>query len=236
MRYSHPVCADVTTLVLLITGATASVAVAQDLFSPIGEGPYSWDSYEEFAAEHDYSGQTLQITGASTGDDKIKLDNIFAYFAEATGADVLYSGSDSFEQDIVISLEAGSPPDIAMFPQPGPRQRPCPHRATSSRSARSSGSTSRRISRPVHPGPILRHSRGRTARSISTARSSARTSSRSCGTRPRPSTRRATKSPRRWRNSRRSPIRSSRTAGRRGASASAPGRRPAGPRPTGSRT
>jgi alpha-glucoside transport system substrate-binding protein len=97
----------------------AGGAVAQDLFVPIGEGPFSWDSYEAFAAEHDYTGETLQITGASTGDDKIKLDNIFAYFAEATGAEILYSGSDSFEQDIVISIEAGSPPDIAMFPQPG---------------------------------------------------------------------------------------------------------------------
>jgi alpha-glucoside transport system substrate-binding protein len=30
-----------------------------------------------------------------------------------------YSGSDSFEQQIVIDAEAGSPPNIAVFPQPG---------------------------------------------------------------------------------------------------------------------
>jgi alpha-glucoside transport system substrate-binding protein len=109
----------VSPMALALAIFAPAVAPAQDLFAEIGEGPFTWESYEAFAAEHDYAGETLQITGASTGDDKIKLDNVFAYFEEATGADVAYSGSDSFEQDIVISIEAGSPPHIAMFPQPG---------------------------------------------------------------------------------------------------------------------
>ncbi|MEP2424414.1 MAG: ABC transporter substrate-binding protein, partial [Tateyamaria sp.] len=37
----------------------------------------------------------------------------------ATGAQVNYSGSDSFEQDIVISARSGSAPNLAVFPQPG---------------------------------------------------------------------------------------------------------------------
>jgi alpha-glucoside transport system substrate-binding protein len=44
---------------------------------------------------------------------------LLAYFAEATGADVRYVGSDSFEQQIVVDAEAGSAPNIAVFPQPG---------------------------------------------------------------------------------------------------------------------
>jgi alpha-glucoside transport system substrate-binding protein len=44
---------------------------------------------------------------------------MIAYFEAATGADVQYAGSDSFEQQIVIDAEAGSPPNIAVFPQPG---------------------------------------------------------------------------------------------------------------------
>lgn len=47
------------------------------------------------------------------------LNNALAYFEEATGADVIYTGSDSFEQQIVIDAEAGSAPNIAVFPQPG---------------------------------------------------------------------------------------------------------------------
>jgi alpha-glucoside transport system substrate-binding protein len=104
--------------IALQVAATAAFADQHLLFAP-GEGPFSWDSYEAFATEYDFPGERLQISGASTGEDKVKLENLFAYFAEATGAEVQLSGSESFEQDIVISVQAGSPPDIAMFPQPG---------------------------------------------------------------------------------------------------------------------
>ncbi len=95
-------------------------AFAQDaLIVPIGEGIYNWESYEAFAAENDFRGERLTVTGASTGPDADRLRNLFAYFTEATGAEVALSGSESFEQDIVISAQAGSAPNIAMFPQPG---------------------------------------------------------------------------------------------------------------------
>ena len=61
----------------------------------------------------------MEITGPWTGNEKEKVDQVFRYFEEATGADVNYSGSDSFEQDIVISTRAGSAPNLAVFPQPG---------------------------------------------------------------------------------------------------------------------
>ena len=99
--------------------ALAAPAAAQDLIFPIGEGPFSWDVYRAFADAHDFSGEALSLTGASTGEDGRRLENLYAYFEEATGADLQYTGSDSFEQDIVISAQAGSPPDIVNFPQPG---------------------------------------------------------------------------------------------------------------------
>ena len=104
---------------LLAGAALAAPATAQDLMFPIGEGPFSWDSFEAFAAEHDYSGETLNLTGASTGQDGNRLEALYDYFAEATGARYVYTGSDGFEQDIVIAAQAGSLPDIASFPQPG---------------------------------------------------------------------------------------------------------------------
>jgi alpha-glucoside transport system substrate-binding protein len=103
---------------MLCLGAGAASAQG-DLMIPIGEGVYDWESYEAFAAENDFTGERLTITGAGTGEDATRQENVFAYFAEATGADVSYSGSDSFEQDIVISVTAGTPPNIALFPQPG---------------------------------------------------------------------------------------------------------------------
>jgi alpha-glucoside transport system substrate-binding protein len=103
-----------------LSAAVATTATAQGelIFTP-GEGPFSWEAYEAFAAEHSHEGETLEILGASTGEDKAKLENLYAYFEAATGAEVTLSGSDSFEQDIVISAQAGTLPDIASFPQPG---------------------------------------------------------------------------------------------------------------------
>lgn len=85
----------------------------------VGEGDFTWDSYTAFADTYDLSGQTVEITGAWTGNEKEKVDAVFDYFEAATGATVNYSGSDSFEQDIVISAQSGSAPNLAAFPQPG---------------------------------------------------------------------------------------------------------------------
>lgn len=108
---------------LLATSAVmvfhAQFSLAQDLQYTIGEGPFSWDSYQAIADAYDFSGQTLDVLGASTGKDKDNLQALFAYFEAATGASVNLSGSDSFEQDVVIAAQSGTFPDIAMFPQPG---------------------------------------------------------------------------------------------------------------------
>ncbi len=97
----------------------AGPAAAQDLLYPVGERPFSWDAYQAFDDRYQFDGETLDILGASTGRDKEKLENLFAYFEAATGATVNLSGSDSFEQDIVIAAQSDTLPDIAMFPQPG---------------------------------------------------------------------------------------------------------------------
>ena len=97
----------------------SGAATAQDFVFPVGEGGFNWESYESFAAAHDYSGQTLNIFGPWRGDDQALAESIWAYFAAATGASVNYSSSETYEQQIVIDTEAGSPPDIAVLPQPG---------------------------------------------------------------------------------------------------------------------
>lgn len=102
---------------LALMGSTA-LADGHLPFAP-GEGAFTWDSFTAFAEANDFSGQTVTITGPWTGNEKEKFDAVVAYFAEATGATVNYSGSDSFEQDIVVSARAGSAPNLAVFPQPG---------------------------------------------------------------------------------------------------------------------
>ncbi|MDJ1018302.1 MAG: ABC transporter substrate-binding protein [Paracoccaceae bacterium] len=88
-------------------------------FAP-GDGDFSWDSYNEWAASApDLSGQTVTITGPWLQPEDGVFRSVIAYFADATGAEVVYTGSDSFEQQIVIDAEAGAAPNVAVFPQPG---------------------------------------------------------------------------------------------------------------------
>ena len=65
------------------------------------------------------NGQTVSIAGPWLTADEDNFEAVLSYFEKATGAKVEYAGSDSFEQQIVIDIKAGSPPNIAAFPQPG---------------------------------------------------------------------------------------------------------------------
>jgi len=67
----------------------------------------------------DLSGETITVFGPWLGADKDHIEAVLAPFEEATGADVKYAGSDSFEQQIVIDVQAGSAPNVSIFPQPG---------------------------------------------------------------------------------------------------------------------
>ena len=99
--------------------ATSATAGGHLAFAP-GEGDFSWDSYNAWAeTAPDLSGQTVTITGPWLQPEDGVFRSVLAYFADATGAEVIYTGSDSFEQQIVIDAEAGAAPNIAVFPQPG---------------------------------------------------------------------------------------------------------------------
>ncbi|WP_371822251.1 ABC transporter substrate-binding protein [Paracoccus sp. C2R09] len=98
----------------------AGTAQAQLVIEPGSDDRIDWDSLEEFKAAHpDLEGESFDILGPWLGGDQELFSSVIAYFNEATGARANYSGSDSFEQQIVIDSEAGSPPDVAVFPQPG---------------------------------------------------------------------------------------------------------------------
>ena len=111
MKYS--LLAGAATLAL-----TSGMAHAQMPFA-MGEGDFNWDSYNAFAEEYDLEGQTLTITGPWIGDDKDLVDTVIAYFEEATGAAVEYSGSDAFESEIRRASQTGGLPNMAVIPQPG---------------------------------------------------------------------------------------------------------------------
>ncbi|GGH28536.1 maltose-binding protein /trehalose-binding protein /sucrose-binding protein [Cribrihabitans marinus] len=63
--------------------------------------------------------ESLTVFGPWLGPDQANVETVLADFAEKSGHDVAYVGSDSFEQQIRIDAEAGSAPNVAVFPQPG---------------------------------------------------------------------------------------------------------------------
>lgn len=107
-----------TSAAIVALSSAAAFADGHLAFGTDG-GDFTWGSYNDFAAATDLSGQSLTITGPWTGAEKEKVEKIIAYFNDATGAVASYSGSDSFEQDIVVSARSGSAPNLAVFPQPG---------------------------------------------------------------------------------------------------------------------
>ncbi|MEO1397948.1 MAG: ABC transporter substrate-binding protein, partial [Pseudomonadota bacterium] len=89
-------------------------------FAPGEDAKFSWASYDTYkASAPDLKGQDLSVFGPWTGAEKDNFGALLAYFNAATGANATYAGSDSFEQQIVIDAEAGSAPNISVFPQPG---------------------------------------------------------------------------------------------------------------------
>ncbi len=99
----------------------ASAANGADLkFKPGEDSRFNWASYDAFKAAHsDLKGESVSIFGPWRGDDETLFTSVLAYFIEATGIDVKYSSSENYEQQIVIDTQAGSPPNIAILPQPG---------------------------------------------------------------------------------------------------------------------
>lgn len=72
--------------------------------------------YEEFG---DLDGTAVSLyTSILPPEDQPYID-AFVPFEECTGVDVTYEGSGEFEAQLLVRTQAGNPPDIALFPQPG---------------------------------------------------------------------------------------------------------------------
>jgi alpha-glucoside transport system substrate-binding protein len=108
---------------LLVSAAalalSAGGALAQELKFPVGEGAFNWDSFAAFDAANNLEGQSLTIFGPWRGEDQVLVESMLAYYTAATGVTVSYSSSEGYEQQLIIDAEAGSPPDVAVLPQPG---------------------------------------------------------------------------------------------------------------------
>ena len=65
------------------------------------------------------SAEQVTVFGPWLGPDQENVEAVLAVFAEQSGHDVRYVGSDSFEQQVLVDAEAGSAANVSVFPQPG---------------------------------------------------------------------------------------------------------------------
>ncbi len=108
---------------LLLGAALAALAVAAPAsaelkFKPGEDSKFHWENFEDLK-KVDLKGETLSIFGPWRGEDEALVRSVLDYFIEATGVTINYSSSENYEQQIVIDTQAGSPPNIAILPQPG---------------------------------------------------------------------------------------------------------------------
>ena len=64
---------------------------------------------------------TVIVAGAGTGIEGDATQQIYDTYVNDAQEEftATYSGSDGFEQEVILQIEGGTPPDIAAFPQPG---------------------------------------------------------------------------------------------------------------------
>ena len=108
---------------LLLGAALAAIfvttpALAELKYKPGEDAKFTWANLDELK-KVDLKGETLTIFGPWRGDDETHVQVVLEYFREATGADVKYSSSENYEQQVVIDTQAGSPANISILPQPG---------------------------------------------------------------------------------------------------------------------
>ncbi len=99
--------------------ASASEGEAEE--PVMAEGPFAAipGGFLEQALNGDFDGMVVTVDGPFADADVVRFDKSMAPFEEATGIDVQYIGGKEFETTISVRVDAGDPPDIADFPQPG---------------------------------------------------------------------------------------------------------------------
>lgn len=70
------------------------------------------------ALETEDTARTVTVLGRVKNEQQENLEAAFRPFEERTGIKVRYEGSLSFARVLAEQVEAGKPPDVAMFPQP----------------------------------------------------------------------------------------------------------------------
>ncbi len=84
-----------------------------------GEGGEVQEVCEEYEKYGDLTGTTVTVfTSIVAPEDPPHIDS-WEKYQECTGGTVTYEGTKEFEAQLLVRIQAGTPPDIAYLPQPG---------------------------------------------------------------------------------------------------------------------
>ncbi|MDP9116626.1 MAG: ABC transporter substrate-binding protein [Actinomycetota bacterium] len=109
------VVATVSAGLALITVAACSSSkkAASGGATPLAAGCSAFQAY----AGH--SGKTVTMFGSILSPESDSLNKSWAKFESCTGIKISYTGSNDFESQLPVQVQGGSPPDLAIIPQPG---------------------------------------------------------------------------------------------------------------------
>lgn len=106
-------------LLLLVTLILSACGGAAATPTPAAETGGDTGTPEETGGESS-GGTEVSILGAFTGAEETVFNQTIADFEAANpGINVTYVGTNDFDTAIEVAVQAGNPPDIAGFPQPG---------------------------------------------------------------------------------------------------------------------
>jgi alpha-glucoside transport system substrate-binding protein len=101
------------------TPAAKAVAPTKEAREPGAKEAADHVSYLERAMAGEFTGTDVNVLGVIGDQELVKFQESVSPFEEATGITVVYESTRDFQPIIRARVEAGDPPDIADFPQPG---------------------------------------------------------------------------------------------------------------------
>ncbi len=81
-----------------------------------GAVPAGCDAYKDYMG---HSGTTVTMFGSILSPESDSLNKSWAQFEQCTGITIKYTGSNDFESQLPVQVQGGTPPDLAIIPQPG---------------------------------------------------------------------------------------------------------------------
>ncbi|HEV7193999.1 MAG TPA: ABC transporter substrate-binding protein [Jatrophihabitantaceae bacterium] len=110
------VVATISAGLALITVAACSSSKKSTAGSSSTPLPAGCSAFQAYAG---HNGKTVTMFGSILSPESDSLNKSWAKFESCTGIKINYTGSNDFESQLPVQVQGGSPPNLAIIPQPG---------------------------------------------------------------------------------------------------------------------